>query len=123
MTTLPTPGTPAPFAELALAFAQALVAEDYDAAQTMLADELRSTLDAQALGARYQALIDGGDGPPIDVSVVSTLVQWPERETDDLGWAYVGIAGEDYVEGITVVVARQGRAAKIRSIKWGGPGA
>ncbi len=122
MTPLPTTsGTPAPFAELALAFAQALVAEDYDAAQAMLADELRATLDARTLGARYQDLIGEGDGPPIDVSVVSTLTQWPEREADDLGWAYVGIAGDDYVEGITVVVARQGATAKIRAIEWGRP--
>jgi hypothetical protein len=122
MTPLPTAsGTPAPFAELALAFAQALVAEDYDAAQAMLADELRATLDARILGARYRDLIDGGDGPPIDVSVVSTLTQWPEREADDLGWVYIGIAGDDYVEGITVVVARQGATAKIRSIEWGRP--
>lgn len=110
-----------PFAEVALAFAQALVAEDYDAAQAMLADDLCATLDTRELAARYEALIGDGDGPPIDVSVVSTLVQWPEREADDLGWAYVGIAGEDYVEAITVVVARQGRMAKIRSIEWGRP--
>jgi hypothetical protein len=122
MTPLPTASdTPAPFAELALAFAQALVAEDYDAAQAMLADDLRATLDARTLGARYEDLIGEGDGPPIDVSVVSTLTQWPEREAGDLGWACVGIAGDDYVEGIAVVVARQGATAKIRAIEWGRP--
>jgi hypothetical protein len=121
MTSPITSGTPAPYAELALAFAQALVAEDYEAAQAMLADDLRATLDARALGAHYEALIEGGDGPPIDVSVVSTLTQWPQREAGDLGWAYVGIAGDDYVEGITVVVAQQAATAKIRSIEWGRP--
>jgi hypothetical protein len=113
--------TPLPVAECALAFAQALVAEDYDAAHALLADDLRATLDARMLGAQYRSMIDGGDGPPIDVSVVSTMTQWPDREPADLGWVYVGIAGDDYVEGLTLVVVQQGAAAKIRSIAWGRP--
>jgi hypothetical protein len=38
-----------------------------------------------------------------------------------MGWAYVGIEGDDFIEAIAVVVATISGELLIREIEWGRP--
>jgi hypothetical protein len=46
---------------------------------------------------------------------------WPGKLPGDLGYAYVGIEGEDFVEAVTVTVANVEGKHLIRDIEWGRP--
>ena len=49
---------------------------------------------------------------------MQTLDTWPEKKKGDVGWVYVAIAGDDFSEAVTVVVAQVGDRLAIRSIEW-----
>jgi hypothetical protein len=52
---------------------------------------------------------------------VEFMDDWPARQSQDIGWAYVSITGAGFIEAVTVVVAEENGAAKIREIEWGRP--
>jgi hypothetical protein len=45
----------------------------------------------------------------------------PGKQSDDLGWASVGISGDDFNEGIVCVVATIDGRNLIRELEWGRP--
>jgi len=62
-----------------------------------------------------------GDGPGAVDGHVEFMDDWPARQSQDIGWAYVSITGAGFIEAVTVVVAEENGAAKIREIEWGRP--
>ena len=75
------------------AFAEKLVAGDYEAAHSMLASALRENLSTAQLKGGDERMIEDGDGPPDFVCVVNVLDEWPTKQEGDVGWAYVAIRG------------------------------
>lgn len=108
---------------LSLAFAHAVVAENFVDAHALLSTELKASLLPSDLARHYHAMIAYGSGAPTDVELirVETMEGWPMRQANDLGWAYVAISGEDYNEAVSVVVALEGERAVIRWLEWGRP--
>ena len=106
---------------VALAFARALVAGDYRGAHDMLASSLREQIPPPQLQAKYEAMIEYGDEPPDFVGVMGILDDWPTKQKEDVGWAYVAISGGTYSEAVAVVVAQEGGQRVIREIEWGRP--
>jgi hypothetical protein len=43
------------------------------------------------------------------------------RKADEVGWVYVSISGDDYVEAVTVIVSADENGISINSIEWGRP--
>jgi hypothetical protein len=113
----------APFAQLAVRFANALVAGDFDLAYALLSPELRTNLTPDRLCETYEVMIEYGNGSPSDVELIVTMEQWqlPEQRPTDLGWAYVAIAGPGYSEAVTVIVEEAGDGPAIRYLEWGRP--
>jgi hypothetical protein len=113
----------APYAKLAVRFANALVDGDFPLAHAMLSAELRAELPLDRLREAYDAMIEYGDGPPTDVELIVTMTQWqwPEQQPTDLGWAYVAIAGNGYSEAVTVIVKVEDGEPAIRYLEWGRP--
>ncbi|MBD2231308.1 hypothetical protein [Phormidium tenue] len=113
----------ATYAKLAVRFANALVAGDFDQAHTLLSAELRSGLTPSSLREIYEAMVEYGDGSPTDVELIVTMEQWqlPEQHPTDLGWAYVAIAGDSYSEAVTVIVENIDGEPAIRHLEWGRP--
>lgn len=109
--------------QLALKFAQAVVAEKFDEAHALLSAELQMTMQPADLAEHYHAMIAYGDGPPTEVELIQleAMEGWAVRQADDLGWAYVAIAGADYNEAVSVVVALEGARTVIRWLEWGRP--
>ena len=90
-------------------------------AHTLLTDEQKKLLAAAALKKQYEEMISYGSGPSKHVEVMQTLDVWPDKKKEDVGWVYVAIAGDNFSEAVTVVVARAGSELAIRSIEWGRP--
>jgi hypothetical protein len=111
----------APFAVLAVSFADALVAGDFVKAHSMLGSALGAANHPDHLRQTFKAMIDYGDGPVTDVQLMETLEQWPSRQPQDSGWAYVAIGGDGYSEAVTVVVTQEDGTSVIRDIEWGRP--
>src|SRR5215203_2565044 len=106
---------------VALAFAQALVAEDYRGAYGMLASSLRERFPPPFLKAKYERMIEYGEGLPNFVGVMGILDDWPGKQKEDVGWAYVAIGGDTFSEAVAVVVALEQGQRVIREIEWGRP--
>ena len=49
------------------------------------------------------------------------MEDWPAKKEGDIGWAYVGIEGEDFVEAVTLVVRDATPGLAIREIEWRRP--
>ena len=113
-----------PHATVAVAFASALVDGAFAGAQALLAPALRRTMTPEALRKRFFEMFRGyASGQPrkIHFNEEFSGEDWPAKLPGDLGWVYVGIEGDDFVEGVTVTVARVGAQNLIREIKWGRP--
>src|SRR4051812_3397965 len=95
------------YAEVAVAFASALVAGDFVGANALLAPELRSQLPPETLREELFAMFRGyADSDPraIHFDEEFQMEDWPRKLPGDIGWVYVGIVGDDFVEAVAVVV-------------------
>jgi hypothetical protein len=113
-----------PYAEVAVAFASALVDEDFARAEALLAPELRRHLTPEALRENLYAMFRGyaeGDPRTVHFDEEFQLQEWPNKLPDDVGWVYVGIEGDDFVEAVSVVVAEVNGELFIRKVDWGRP--
>jgi len=112
------------FEEVAVGFASALVAGDFERAHTLLAPSLQASISPAQLRDRlFEMFIGYADGPPTDIQFDDefSLVEWPSKQAADIGWAYVGIMGEGFVEAVSVTVCNVGGMPLIRQIEWGRP--
>jgi len=105
----------------ALKFAHRLVAREYAEAHSMLSSSLRSALTPADLERKLEAMIASGDGWPDLVEATTGDEDWPAKEPHDLGWVYVSICGDGFVEAVTVTIALENDTEVIRSIEWGRP--
>jgi hypothetical protein len=113
-----------PYMEVAVAFASALVSGDFARAQALLAPELSTQLTPDALRAALYGMFRGyAAGPPRSIYFDEEfqMEDWPDKRAGDVGWSYVGIEGDDFVEAVTVVVAAVEGELLIRDIEWGRP--
>jgi hypothetical protein len=112
------------FEEVAVNFASALVAGEFDRAATFLAPALGAELPAAALRDRFVAMFSGyahGRATGIQFDDEFSLVEWPAKQPGDVGWVYVGIEAEDFLEAVSVTVADVDGMHLIRDIEWGRP--
>jgi hypothetical protein len=115
--------TPA-YADVAVQFASALVDGDFVRAQQFLTPELRTVLSPGTLREKLLEMFRGyADGAPTRVRFDQEFSSdsWPAKQPGDLGWAYVGIEGDDFTEAVTVTVASIGGQPLIRHVEWGRP--
>ena len=98
---------------IALQFAQHLVARDFTAAHAMLA----ITTTPAELQRSYDTMVEP-IGKVRETKLMQSMTDWPEKQSSDLGWAYVAIEGELGSEAVTVVVTDK---KKIRMLEWGRP--
>ena len=113
-----------PYAEVAVAFASALVDGDFARAETLLAPELRRHVTADALRQKLYAMFRSyanGEPMAVDFDEEGQMEHWPSKLPGDAGWVYVSISGDDFVEAVTVIVADVRGKYLIREIEWGRP--
>jgi hypothetical protein len=116
-------------ADIALTFARALVAKEYQKASAMLTPELKRANPPETLRKKLEEMIGySGDEKawPTYVLVVqgidaSDMDKSPRKKKEDFGWTYVAIGGADYNEAVSVTVTEEGEQLRIREIEWGRP--
>jgi hypothetical protein len=104
-------------------FAEALVAEKYTDAQLLLTKEAKEIYTPERLATEYKKMVSYGDGP-VKVEEFDGFMDmddWPARQPQDIGSAYIPISGSDFSEAVTVVVSDENGSPKIREIEWGRP--
>lgn len=111
----------APFAKLAVRFAEALTQRDFDAAHAMLCAGFRGAVTPDRLAKNYDEMIEYGEGPVTSVNLINTMARWPDRRPTDLGWAYVAISGDDFSEAVVVIIAEESGQPVVRHLEWGRP--
>src|SRR5687767_1232646 len=109
--------------KMALAFAQALVDRDFEAARMLLSGSLREEWSARRLEEKLTEMVAYGEGPPDQAEVINIddMRGWPTRQDSDIGWAYVAICGDGFNEAVSVIVSNEEYQAVIRNIEWGRP--
>lgn len=100
--------------KLALEFANALVQGDYYLAQSLT--HLQEDIN---LESEFMEMIEYGDGPITHIEVMNEMVSWSTRQENDVGWAYVALAGDGFAEAVAVVVSKLNGSLKITEIEWG----
>ena len=113
-----------PYEEVAVTFARALVDGDFLRAHELLTPELRVALSPTALREELREMYGGyAEGPPTQIHYDEqfSMTDWLAKKPGDVGWAYVGIIGEDFVEAVTVVVHETDGMLLISQIEWGRP--
>jgi len=116
-------------ADIALCFARALVAKEYELAAGMLGASLKQSCPPHVLRKQLEEMIwyEGEEGRwPTGIQVVtaadsSDMANWKRRNPDDFGWAYVAINGAGYCEAVSVMIAKDEERLAIRDIEWGRP--
>lgn len=96
---------------------------DYGAARTLLTKEAQQKYSAESFKQSFEKMTAYEPGPihRIEVSPEFMLEEWPEKGADDVASVYVGLFGEEYVEAVTLVLAREDGDIRIREVEWGRP--
>jgi len=90
----------------------------------LLTPELRVALSPTALREELREMYDGyakGPATQIQYDEQFSMTDWLAKKPGDVGWAYVGIIGADFVEAVTVVVHETDGMLLISQIEWGRP--
>lgn len=103
-------------------FAQDLVSGSFADAQLLLTQKLQKEYSPEGLAARFRKMTEYWHGQPAKVDDhFEFMDEWPARQSKDIGWAYISISSDDYLEAVTVVVTDENGSPKIRAIEWGRP--
>lgn len=110
-----------PHGRIAVQFASALIAGRYDEACALLTAAARDTWPPSVLQKAYEDMVSYFETPPHTAQAIEVMTDWPDRRPDDIGWAYASIEGDGEAEAVTVIVAMDEGASRIREIEWGRP--
>ena len=115
------PSASTEYRDVALEFTMRLAERDYHGAYELLDDDLQRMMTKDELAESFEEIVPTDwvfDG--IEV-MDQELDNWPGRQADDAGWAYVSIGGDVYSEGVTVIVTGSNGDLRIREIEFGRP--
>lgn len=112
-------GTPAE--ELMLRFTEHLTRQEFREALALTSVTYRLSHSAEELADEFGSIVGEDFGPIGRLEVGSSLLEWPDKRPDDIGFVYVSIPGPDYAEGLSGIVMREGLHLKVRDIEWGRP--
>lgn len=109
------------FKEIAMQFAKLLANRNYSDAYEMTTQEYRKKNSLEQIQEHFEALIpmDWGAIDPIEVG--ETMNDWRGKEATDVGWIYVSLGGDVYSEAVTVIIAEEKGALKVREVEFGRP--
>jgi hypothetical protein len=107
------------FETMASSFAVALKERRFSDAHQLLCASRQAELSADEIQRLIESVVQTDRVEHVEV--IETLTTWPDKQADDVGWAYVAMSGKDFSEAVTVVVCgEQGRLC-IRDVVWGRP--
>ena len=104
-------------------FGDCIAIKDYDAAWTLLSEELRLSLTSESIKNAVTTMAAYGTGWIQVVQVIDdfTLEDWPDKQANDLAVTYVALNGENFSEAVTLTLAEYGQEILIRHLERGRP--
>jgi hypothetical protein len=104
-------------------FGQHIADADYSAAHSLLTKEAKQKYTPEGFKQSFEEMTayEPGSIHRLEVRPEFMLGEWPEKGADDVGSVYVGLFGEEYVEAVTLVLAREDGDIRIREVEWGRP--
>jgi len=109
------------YRNVALDFTRALAGRDYARAYGMTSNDYQKTTTLERMRDAFEAIVPTDWGAIGAVEIGHTMESWPDKRPSDLGWVYVGIGGDTYSEAVTVVIALEDGAMKVRGVELGRP--
>lgn len=112
------------YEKVAVDFAQALVRNSWEKARGFLVPALQAQWPAQRLAETFKSMYEGyaaGPARSVHFDPRFSMEAWPAKQSGDIGWVYVSIQGDEFIEAVTVVVASSQGVPTIRNIEWGRP--
>jgi hypothetical protein len=109
------------FTDVASQFASSLSQRDYSLAQSFLSESLKAQLTAQQIQQNYEGMTAASNGAALTTEVVETLTDWPDKQSGDVGWAYVAINGDTFSEAVTLTLCEEQGNTVVRDVVWGRP--
>jgi hypothetical protein len=96
---------------------------DYTAAHSLLTTEAKEVHSPAALKEAVEEMTAYAPGPIRQVEVMegAVLGDWPGKQQGDVAWVYVSLVGDSYAEAVSLVLADQAGATRIRRLEWGRP--
>jgi hypothetical protein len=104
-------------------FGDCIAIQDYDAAWSLLSEELRLSFTSESIKNAVTTMTAYGTGSIQMAQVMDefTLEDWPGKQANDLVVAYVALNGENFSEAVTLTLAEYGLEILIRHLEWGRP--
>jgi len=112
------------FSKIAIDFASALVDGYFETAHSLLDPELRQRYSPDDLRNELISMYEGySEGKPTHIyfDKQTVMTEWPDKCIRDIGWVYVSILGNGFVEAVSVIVTENEGEFLIREIEWGRP--
>ena len=104
-------------------FGDCIAIQDYDAAWSLLSEELRLSFTSESIKNAVTTMTAYGTGSIQMAQVMDefTLEDWPGKQANDLAVAYVALNGENFSEAVTLTLVEYGLEILIRHLEWGRP--
>jgi hypothetical protein len=109
------------YKELATQFGSSLTKKDFALAHSMLCQLLQEKLSPESLKQEFESMISYGEGLLENVDVMEAFEDWPAKQQNDIGWAYVAITGQNFSEAVSLIISNENGQARVREIEWGRP--
>lgn len=114
-----------PHENIALAFAQAMVENQFAEAHQLMSTSAQQTLTVVDLEKKYANMAAYFSQPANHVEVIEALSDWPGKLAGDVAWVYVSIDNGSQAEAVSVTLEQVINSAAneilIREIIWGRP--
>ena len=109
--------------QVAEQFGQLIAKSDYAAAHRLFTKAAQRFHSPDELKKAFEQMTAYAAGPVRQVEVMEDFVldDWPDKQDGDIASVYVSLVGDDYVEAVSVVLAEETGALRIRQIEWGRP--
>lgn len=129
-------------AKVTLQFAKYLCSGSFEDAHAIFSTELQETMNVDQMKAKFIEMIRGyipeeekDNTPPFtlpppsdfDLNIETTLEEYRNMRSNDVGWAYCSICGDNFSEAVAATVARETNEETlssklvIRDIEFGRP--
>lgn len=109
--------------QVAEQFGQLIAKSDFAAAHGLLTQKAQKIHSPDELRNTFEQMTAYAPGPIRQVEVMEDFVldDWPDKRDGDIASVYVSLVGIGYVEAVSVILAAETGATRIRHLEWGRP--
>jgi hypothetical protein len=104
-------------------FGNLVAKTDYRAAQALLTVETRKIYSPDDIRWTVEGMTACRAGTIQKIELAEDIVRkdWPEKQRGDIALVRVRLIGDVFVEAVTMVLAEEAGAIRIRDLQWGLP--